>query len=170
VSGDFVYNYFRDYSPEIGRYIQSDPIGLDGGINTYRYVEANPLAMIDPQGLASSQMSAIPIAPQFGGRSSGGGKGSIAGPLIGAGIALGVGYAIYQFCKEDDTSKKCSKASAWQLRVAGIVDEHDFKEDFVKGSVSKYDICACEDGSIVIRARGLCGKSGPTVGTGNSWK
>ncbi|WP_276146278.1 RHS repeat domain-containing protein, partial [Pseudomonas aeruginosa] len=44
------YNYFRDYDPETGRYVESDPIGLAGGLNTYVYVEGNPLAYVDEWG------------------------------------------------------------------------------------------------------------------------
>ena len=44
------YNRFRYYSPELGRYIQSDPIGIVGGINLYSY-HTNPLTNVDIDGL-----------------------------------------------------------------------------------------------------------------------
>jgi RHS repeat-associated protein len=46
-------NYFRDYDPATGRYVESDPIGLEGGLNSYLYAEANALVYGDPYGLWS---------------------------------------------------------------------------------------------------------------------
>ena len=49
-SGMF-YNYQREYDPAVGRYSQSDPIGLAGGISNYVYVNSSPVEISDPLGL-----------------------------------------------------------------------------------------------------------------------
>lgn len=48
------YNYFRDYDRTTGRYVESDPIGLSGGISTYAYANSAPTSLVDPLGLAVS--------------------------------------------------------------------------------------------------------------------
>ncbi len=49
-------NYFRDYDPQTGRYIESDPIGLFGGsYSPYIYVSDNPLSFYDPDGLCGTK-------------------------------------------------------------------------------------------------------------------
>jgi RHS repeat-associated protein len=45
------YNGARYYDPRTGRYLTPDPIGLDGGINLFSYVENNPIGEIDTEGL-----------------------------------------------------------------------------------------------------------------------
>lgn len=47
----FHYNRFRDYMPNLGRYLESDPIGLAGGLNSYLYALGNPSTFFDPNGL-----------------------------------------------------------------------------------------------------------------------
>lgn len=54
------YNYFRDYDPQTGRYVESDPIGLRGGLNTYGYVTGNPTAFTDRYGLALDDWNGFP--------------------------------------------------------------------------------------------------------------
>ena len=51
-------NRHRHYSPELGRYLQSDPSGIDGGLNLYAY-PASPLAHVDVQGLTCSDQTQI---------------------------------------------------------------------------------------------------------------
>jgi RHS repeat-associated protein len=55
------YNYFRDYDPGTGRYVEADPIGLDGGLNLYGYANQNPLTFTDPTGEVSGPAIAIAI-------------------------------------------------------------------------------------------------------------
>jgi RHS repeat-associated protein len=45
------YNYYRDYDPSMGWYLESDPIGLAAGVSTYTYVGGDPLSVVDPYGL-----------------------------------------------------------------------------------------------------------------------
>jgi RHS repeat-associated protein len=54
----YSYNYFRFYDPSIGRYLQSDPLGIAVGLNTYTYVDDNPVNWVDPRGTCA-QSAAI---------------------------------------------------------------------------------------------------------------
>lgn len=50
------YNYFRDYDPSTGRYVEADPIGLEGGVNIYLYSNNSPMNYSDRFGLEPSDV------------------------------------------------------------------------------------------------------------------
>jgi RHS repeat-associated protein len=103
------YNYFRDYDPALGRYVQSDPIGLWGGLNTYGYALQSPLSHIDPDGRIVWLV--IPGICAAGGCEA---------LIVATGLAIYMGTdsgkkavgaaasAIGEMCTPDDREKKCS--------------------------------------------------------------
>jgi RHS repeat-associated protein len=72
------YNYFRSYDPSTGRYTQHDPIGLNGVMNPFGYVNGNPVVYIDSYGLYNVDFATgfhLPISP-----------GIAVGPLVSSSI------------------------------------------------------------------------------------
>ena len=125
------YNINRDYDPVTGRYIQSDPIGFEGGINTYLYVGANPVVRVDESGkfLIFAGGSIVGTIPGiFIGGNGGGGffydynkdkvgwyyyRGGSVGVDLSLGVAAGVIYG-------DDSFDKF-RGKSWSSNVGFLI-------------------------------------------------
>ena len=84
------HNYFRDYDPAIGRYVESDPIGLRAGLNTYGYAFGRPLRWTDFFGLDVDVCFYADAAAGFGHVGFGpGGSGSSSGFYPGGSGGMG---------------------------------------------------------------------------------
>jgi len=86
------HNYAREYEPSTGRYLQSDPVGLAGGISTYSYVESNPLLYTDSTGQGKDQ--ACMASCTVSGSVIGGGIGYAGGGIAG-GVGGGAGCTLF---------------------------------------------------------------------------
>ena len=136
------------------------------------YVRQNPGRWVDPMGQDAAAIAGELI---WGGIRIGGqllGGGAIALGIFLSPTQLGDGTLSQSFIdaqakisEEECNSSDCTKATKFQLRAAGITDEHAFKTEWVTPPLSRRDICACKNGSIVIRPVGTSGKSGPRLRT-----
>jgi RHS repeat-associated protein len=95
------YNYYRTYNPVTGRYIQSDPLGLAAGFNTYSYVGSNPLGAVDQLGLIDS--GAYSLNQDFINSVAGFGDGVFGfNPLIRSTISWIQGYGFNDSVSKED--------------------------------------------------------------------
>ena len=87
-------NHHRSYDPNLGRYLQSDPLGLAAGIDTYGYVRGNPVSWVDTDGTN-------PAAGALVGGAIGGPAGAVAGAAIGLAIGVAAGEILFNAPPKD---------------------------------------------------------------------
>lgn len=146
----------RDYDPETSRWTAKDSIKFEGGLNFYSYVLNDPVNKIDPSGLFE-----LTVGGQLA-------TAAINAVLVTLNILV---WGVLLAAVIEKVNVECSRANKFQLEAAGILGrEEEFKKEFRAVPTSRYDICACKNGSIVIKKVGQCGKSGGGEVTYATWK
>jgi RHS repeat-associated protein len=133
------YNYHRYYDPSTGRYLTPDPIGQEGGINLFAYVENNPTNYIDPEGLDGFALPGpvpLPIIlpqtpnPQLdeayrqAGNDISNGMTWLGDELYGGGIGESI-YDYFHQSSSDTSDKDCESSEHTKNKRKSTKDKHE---------------------------------------------
>jgi len=162
------YNWHRSYDPTLGRYTQPDPLGFVDGPSVYGYAGGSPQRWVDKDGRLAGVVIKIlgryiivPISRELARRVIKALSRPVSFPTPGdEPPAPPEPPQDEEGCERWD----CRKASDPELRRLNI-DPHSYKTGHQAIPNSKFDICFCKNGEIVIRRTGQCGSSGPTIET-----
>jgi hypothetical protein len=133
-----------------------DPIKFEVGTNFYGYALDDPVNKKDSSGLAAVAMAGDELAAV-----------AIDSILVTSSV-LTWGTLLAQVI--DKLDDQCVKATRYHLEKAGIYgQEHVFKTEWGAVPNSRFDICACRDGSIKIKTVGQCGRFGGGIQTDRTW-
>ncbi|NVN90288.1 MAG: RHS domain-containing protein [Desulfuromonadales bacterium] len=118
-------NYYRDYNSAIGKYVEADPVGLEGGLSLFAYVRNNPVNMIDPMGLTD----AVPMPWWWGAageaaKDAGAGSAACGAMVTASIIVIGTATststcADYPPKDECKKKKKCDPCSPYPVGTLG---------------------------------------------------
>jgi RHS repeat-associated protein len=161
------YNYFRDYDGQTGRYVESDPVGLRAGVNTYAYVAGNPIINRDPLGLW--QLS-INIGGGLGFRfiiGNNGGTGLYNGQwTVGGYAGIGEGFS---FDLDPKNAGCVPRKTNFGIEGSGLfgLGPHVSADAHV-GEQNSWALDVQGPGTPIGVSYGSEGPSGPTIGVGES--